>query len=283
MRLQNYINESRSKKISEKKLKNIIPDYINNIKIGLKNGISIVRQAKGYTDLFYILNPKTKKLRRSVSTSNYYTLIIDNSNKWVEYPKRSQSLICLTNDINSTSRNLWIIPKDNTRVGQCIKDDIWWSFPNVYKSKKSGIQDGMSDFNNSFEVLLNLPFFTDEDIEKYNIYKEKSFDKNFNTLISGCKKFDKWFNNITIFDLKELKNILVKTYAMDFMKKWNGEPLYDFINELLDPNKNKFKLVKTNKLSKNREVWTDDQCLIINIDHIDSVDKLKAIVKNLGY
>jgi hypothetical protein len=78
-----------------------------------KNGIAIIDTSKSE--------------RKSATTSNWYTLIIDNSPEYKNYPKRSQSLIC-TNDIEAAKAygsTMAIIPFNDAKIGVVNEPDIW--------------------------------------------------------------------------------------------------------------------------------------------------------------
>jgi hypothetical protein len=69
----------------------------------------------------------TKSERKSQNTSNWYTLIIDNHPKYKNYPKRSQSLICV-NDIETAEgygAPMAIIPFNSAKIGVVNYPDIW--------------------------------------------------------------------------------------------------------------------------------------------------------------
>jgi hypothetical protein len=69
----------------------------------------------------------TKSERKSQSMSNWYTLIIDNSPEYKNYPKRSQSLIC-TNKIGTAKdfgALMAVIPFNDAKIGIVNAPDIW--------------------------------------------------------------------------------------------------------------------------------------------------------------
>ena len=112
---------------------------LGSVKLALKVSVSAVcriyrgknAQSEG---VLYVEPAKFK--RRSANTDNYYTEIVDNSDRWQMYPKRSESLIC-SNDL-STSRGYGtayvVLPKADPVIGVCPGGDFWFSFP-VLKDK----------------------------------------------------------------------------------------------------------------------------------------------------
>ena len=92
--------------------------------------------------------------RKSSSTSNFYTVIIDNSPAWSKYPKRSQSLVCSTNFeyASGYGKTYLVIPIDGVPIGVCSEDDFWGSFSNV-SSNLNG--HSMAEFNDHILQVLD--------------------------------------------------------------------------------------------------------------------------------
>ena len=100
MRLIQYINEykkvGRGKEISIDDALKLAPQYSQAIIATNSDNSLFVRYRKGNEPIYYI-DPKKGQPRVSKDTSNFYTLIMDNSKRWSKYPKRSQSLIGISN------------------------------------------------------------------------------------------------------------------------------------------------------------------------------------------
>ncbi len=205
--------------------------------------LPIFRGTHNCFDYSYV-NPKLYN-RRSANTSNYYTLFMDNSELWKEYPKRSQSLVCTTsfNRADFTSNVYILIPLDKqTKFGICKKSDLWNSFTYLLsKVKTSNIFD-MDDFNSKFSSL--------------NIS-----DKSYEEMIKDLSKID----NDTLVD----KFKLIDSKIFD-------------LNDLLDPIKNEFELKEYSNLksitNQNREIWTDSDCILI---HIKRENDFEEIINNI--
>ena len=194
--------------------------------------------------------------RRSANTVNYYTLWLDNSAKWKEYPKRSKSLICANalHVAESFGDTHWVIPKDINLVGECSSDDFWNSF--------------------KFEEELDLPItadfgpddimdFTDSLFHQSKIY-EPAVEKEYPSLLDALKKCD-------IEVLKDYeKNIKVSKWYRDIMRAIldnehdfkNMAEVFDF---LFDPTKNDFKVTTAGMLATStiKEFWIQGQCALI--------------------
>jgi hypothetical protein len=69
------------------------------------------------------------KDRKSKNTFNYYTLWMNNSQEWSEYPKRS--VICTNSSREANGygfQTFIILPKNGTKIGVCDDSDLWSSF-----------------------------------------------------------------------------------------------------------------------------------------------------------
>lgn len=75
----------------------------------------------------------TTGLRKSANTSNYYTLLIDNSPYFEGWPKRSKSLICSTwhRYASDYGRLYAIFPFDGVKIAVCHSKDIWETQVNI--------------------------------------------------------------------------------------------------------------------------------------------------------
>jgi len=248
MRYSQYLlQEDRSKVLSyndcvdllDKNCKSAIKEYFNdNI---------IYRGIKNIKPYLYI-DPK-KYSRSSANTTNYYTLINDNSPYWKKYPKRSQSIICATAEMLSKEYgSLYIVlPYDGAKIGVCPDTDYWYSFDvnsNIYS---------MDYFNDTLENIfdsINIPLH----------------DDSYKNIVKSFEAFDKQYKN-DISSNDDLMKSLLKDY------KGN---LLDQLQKLLSPNKNDFELKKIgDDLPYNKEVWTDGKSILINRLYLDILDIFK--------
>ena len=132
---------------------------LGSVKLALKVAVSAVCRIYRGEDarsegVLYVEPAKFK--RRSANTDNYYTEIVDNSDRWQMYPKRSQSLIC-SNDL-STSRGYGtayvVLPKADPVIGVCPNGDWWYSFPQIQELVGEGATP--ADLNS----ILNYIYYT---------------------------------------------------------------------------------------------------------------------------
>jgi len=194
--------------------------------------------------------------RRSVTHGNYYTLLINHSKPWIDYPKREQ--ICELNGYWSTNdikKNFIVIPYNNSKWGVAPNSDIWWV-------------DGLNDTKLQYMYMLFQ--------YQYDNYFFKISDKNWETFKRDIEKLS--HNNIPntksrIFSRKfGIKDEdMVNKYDEDLMKALEDifEPRslgfevskYEDLNKLITFNYN------TTKHRRDKyEIWTDSPCLYVKRD-----------------
>ena len=238
-RLKQFINEEmptreystpRSKKISEIEAKDIILKKCKkSMELEKRTGIRLIRGTKE-SGAFVLSQPSKGQLRKSANTENYMTLLVDHIlPSWKNYPDRSKSLVCHTN-------------------GKLYFDSIYGGatyavFP--FDGSSIGIcsdDDWWSSFGLSFD---NIPDF--------NTLLEELFGLN---------------DNITHQELKKILNAVIPPLDNPFFKNFTKGNFLTYLNNLLSPIKNNFKLIKTGeKMSgKNKEAWTDGDSILIRND-----------------
>ena len=283
MRLQNYILEyadykksGRGKGISEEEALKLAPKFSQAILSATTGNPLIIRYRSG-RESFYLIDPK-KDERRSANTLNYYTFIMDNSKKWSKYPKRSKSIIARIETDKVGNSYYVVLPENGAKIGECSDKDLWISFSNISAN--------MDSWNMHVRFILNLPLYTDKEInsKKININQQQKYDKNIATFKKACKKFDYWVKNETTFSVNEIKNILKKKYItvwFSWFEKWNGEPIYNYFDKVLYPKINDFNLRNIFNINPwENEVWTDSTSLMIKDFSVfkDYINKAKELI-----
>jgi len=242
MRYKQYLTEgyNRSKSISKELAIELIK---SNCRDALK-GTPIYRGVRNFNTEYLYIDP-SKYNRISANTSNYYTLINDNSPYWKKYPKRSKSIICST-DINQISMygdgNFRVLPYDGAKIGVCPSRDYWVSF------EKQDIPI-LNQFNDDlFDLMSKKYIFIDE---------------TYKSIVDSFNKFSK-----LIYDDK---SVLDNLGDYDYMfKDYNvKEGFLKHIERMFDPKKNGFKLAKAgDKIPQQREVWTDSESILVNTGNV---------------
>ena len=111
-----------------------------------------------------------KTTRKSENTSNYYTVILDNTPSRKYFPKRSKSLICTTSKDTASYYSgvvTCLIPFDDAKVGMVNQEDMWdtkITFVHQFNTKFTSIEN----LNHFFKKLR-----LDEDWSSFVDFSEK--------------------------------------------------------------------------------------------------------------
>jgi len=214
---------------------------------------------------FGYIDPSNFK-RKSAHTKNYYTLIIDNSEKWSEYPDRSKGIVCSTGQSAASNYGdvYLVIPEGSPKVGIAPARDIWFSFDRKLR------EIGLSTLSVLNDVIhdLSLVILNESPPEK-NYRKFKEFIQKLER--AGEEKGE--FEHIAKNNTSKSSETYMKT-AGSFCRAYldQDKPLFQFLEYILDPNENAFEVKKyTNpfEVDKNREVWMSSPALLIRKDKWD--------------
>jgi hypothetical protein len=248
MRLFEVVEQSRTTGITEEQFIDLKP----KIELALekyKNNIRIYRSitpSEAVGDI--LVSDPTKSERRSLQGKNYYTWLIDNSEYWEGYPKRSKSLICSSSPNSFNTRLYVVLPFGNPTIGICKHGDIWVSFTDVYETL--GIHS-MVRFEYIIDDLIMSQDNTDYKTNFSN--KEEFFDK-----LKSLKRPDK---DLTKISSSVLNNIFVK----------HRNPL-EQIQYLLNPKLNRFSKKSLSSYTlrdTDQEVWFSAPAVLIKQDILD--------------
>lgn len=146
MRLSRYLLAEYGNDYDFPRSKNITLDeaaeyVVKNCSHSLKGTLIRRTTDSSWRDEARFTDPAKGQARISRNTSNYYTLIIDNSPKWKRFPKRGKSIIATT---GSAAYN--VFAENKSKYGVCYSHDMWDSF------RQSGIYS-LDDFNDSIEEM----------------------------------------------------------------------------------------------------------------------------------
>ena len=107
-----------------------------------------------------MLDPSTGT-RRSENTTNYYTMLMDNSPYMKGFPKRSNSLICTTRrkvaESYGNGKAYAIFPYNGTKIAICPGSDLWDTTVDLTDLRDGGVQ--WDDINH---ILKNRLGFSDD-------------------------------------------------------------------------------------------------------------------------
>jgi hypothetical protein len=189
----------------------------------------------------------TKSERKSQNTSNWYTLIIDNSPKYKDFPKRSQSLICSSNIeiAKAFGPPMAIIPFNSAKIGVVNTPDMW-NKSVIIGGKKMDVEVANKVFN---------------PLKKFGLS-----DTNWQSFIDFDKKLktDKKFRE-EVEDDAESKPL--KSLFDDFVVKIRG--LYDNLGfELLTPKQYE---ERTKKRRRETEMWIGGKVVALSKEVFETI------------
>lgn len=207
--------------------------------------------------------------RKSANTSNFYTTLVDNLPSWADYPKRSQSLVGSTNfGYASEYGNVYlIIPMDGVPIGISSEEDFWESFPYVQANLD---YESMDIFNTYiYDMLDSL-----NDIKTLKVKPSilaNSLD--FKTLKHELNKITK-DNFDKIYFTKDTRLGVRKSPFREFIEKnLISMSMIDILDKLLNPEKNKFKLIKSGdkfpENTTNNEVWVGGKLILLPVRNLE--------------
>lgn len=194
--------------------------------------LPLFRGSRNLTPGIYYIDP-SKGTRKSQNIGNQYTMLMDNSPYFEEFPKRSHSLICST-DLSyahnyGKGTGFYVYPKNGTKIGICPYRDIWFTkLPNnkydLYDWESIAVQMHSLGFKDRFSF---------EEIIAYSKSKEFFDEAKFRS-ISDPEMF--------------IQNII----------------------EWMNPEKTGFKLITTNMQLPTvpRECWFSGPCVAIHERYI---------------
>ena len=245
--------KSLTKKEAIKLIKTECSDYFNNSLDKL-----ILRDSK-MGEIKYIYTNPEKLDRKSANTSNYYTLIMNNDESWQHLPKRK--LICKHTTIDADKDegfpdrgdpNVYVvIPfNSNNKWGVCNSDDMWDSIKNIPDSKRLDyINNQIDDIADYVQIGIN--------------------DENINKFKEDLKQLD--------LELAEADDINYDHFSTLIYNFKDSGDIYKYLVDFFEPNKNDIRLMSTREVynisGRDREVWTEGKCLMIQVDEYEKLTK----------
>ena len=262
MNFKNFVNEvsddykkSRSFNISTEEAIELLRTEYSEAYENYKNGIKIYRGTNSDYSVF-VTDPSIGT-RVSANTENYYTLVIDNSPRWKQFPKRSKSVVCTTdkNYAGNYGEKYIVFPINGSKIGVCSKEDFWESFP-ILRRRFSSLPIGtnLHSLNRVLSSLMNLA----DSSGKTDI-------KTFETLKKKFALIEDYLNNKKYLENDDI-NLDFMEMTIDALS-YKGS-IIDSVEGLLDPDLNNFKVVSVREfdVKGQHELWTDGKCLMIDRD-----------------
>ena len=207
--------------------------------------------------------------RHSANTSNFYTLIIDNSESWKGYPKRSQSLICtsdfgMADHYGAQGDAFVVLPYGNPTIGLCGRPDFWVSFPQI--EKIGG--DELPGLNRAISLLYE--YITSESIPQQPTYPD--FVKMLQTIDQNNPYYNQYGDpaNDPSHPLHKILSKRSGGYGAvgqaDALLK-AGPKLLEVLDWILNPQRNKISKFELSALPRtyNNELWVSAPCITVPI------------------
>ena len=179
--------------------------------------------------------------RKSQNTSNFYTLILDNTPSRKDFPKRSKSLIASTRrsraeDFSDEIVHA-IIPYDDTKIGFVNLDDMWDTRIDIF-----GVRRQINTINKFFEEMV------DENMIDHTWESFIKFDKDVDTIPSLSRKFNKIWN-----------------YGEEGTDKYPHNNFLESIDKAYSPDETGHTWVTASTMPhhSSSEVWVEGDCIIM--------------------
>jgi hypothetical protein len=191
----------------------------------------------------FLYADSTIKKRLSQNTRNYYTLVMDNSKNWKDFPKRSESFICATTKSRADSygKVYLVFPVDGTKIAVCPDSDMWFSGRDG--SNLSDFNDDIDNIADEFEMRL--------DETNYEKFKKQLGELSVKLRKSGYDR------------------IYIDDYVERVLKKHNSD-LYASFEYMLDPTAFHLYTTKNYAPKLGKECWFSGQAIFVAAeDYLD--------------
>ena len=189
--------------------------------------------------------------RSSANTQNYYTLFVDNSAAWAQFPPRSSGVICSTvySKADLYGRVYVVLPEGNPVIGIAPQDDFWASF-----EKRLNHIGNLKDLNDGIKEIakewLQIKNFQPTSWPELQQVLQAIDDKNY-------------------FSFPNLPKIPLKNdWAEPLLQQRPGTTMEQKLSWWLDPKANGFKTVPLSnfKVKGDHEIWFSAPCWFIDVD-----------------
>lgn len=200
--------------------------------------------------------------RQSANTSNFYTLWIDNSPLWKDFPKRSKSFIGSSSwRISSGYGDISLmIPFDSAKIGVCPADDLWFSFGDQH----------LEDLMTFCQRALRLVFPDEKIPETYEALRSLFSKINYKNLTKATEEFV----DSDAAHLRYAAQGIISSQRAGILK--SGETLADMMDRILKPKGFKSFSGKDFVAPTDKEVFIEGKCMFIIPSYL-SAEELKVL------
>lgn len=209
--------------------------------------------------------------RKSSNTANYYTALTEVLPSWKNWPKRSQSFICTTNEIQASryGEHYVVIPLENQPIAVASEKDFW-------DSLKTTLKMSLAHWNYIFGLILE-EVFDDKFIGVSSSEIIPLLEKLNHILVNGSEALSDEYLNAARETVKQLFGTDNKAFRTNDFKK----DTLAHLNKIFDPMPNGNELLTNYNLSKlqlpdSKEIWFSGKALfIINSHYGDLLNRIQ--------
>ena len=259
---------SRSVEISKDKfIKLLNTSCLKNANSILSSGTAIYRGIWKSPHSFIMMDSnRSNEKRTAANVRNQGNLILSNSEKWSDYPKRDESFICSSSSSYARqyakSLPYLIIPFDDTKIGVCPDKDIFYSFSKIPYPEIASFYKYVG-----YDVGINF------DAHDWNKFIEQN------------KKLDDLFKNGNEINKSSIKESLLEFFNIrdkkdEFFETCKKDGILKTLENEMDPRQNGFSLTTDiSKIPSRREVWFSGKAIALNSE--EAVSDPKAAIQEL--
>ncbi len=241
--------------------------------ISYRSDFRIYRGIESNKKIFQLDSSKIERI--AGHAKNYHTLLMDYIlPEWSNYPDRSRSFICATDEGTAASYgNLYrVYPIGNPLIGICHFSDLWESFRNFE------VQD-THDFFNWLGKSIGYKFIDDlSSIKKGLKIADKQWPKlkiDYKKYLKGKEEEDYNYYNYGTTTRKTAGSSKLNAFenAIEFFEseslKFNS--VTDLLRYNFNPKRNNFKLAKLSQCSDtgdDNEIWFSGPAIFVNDEYV---------------
>jgi hypothetical protein len=247
------LNSRGSKSLTESEVREIVnvncKFWLNEDKSHKELGDTLFRSQRDMGP--FVFTDARGTYRTSIEDVNLHVVLMDNLECWKDYPKYSEGIIGLSDEVPNYGDTLYeMVPFDNIKIGVCPSYTIWHSF------SKHGHEFGQYIWaTNHFLELCDI------DANSWEQQNDK-YEFDGSTIETRLKELG--VDEINNCDGCEFLNIMYRELGEG---DYNGEQCFNFIKDFLfNPVKRGFSLQtydESFEVYYNRQIWCSGPVVLL--------------------